>query len=131
MINVDLVYVVLTYKNVEILYKFIESLKNIENCTYRVIIVNSYYNETSKNMFHSICCKNGFDFINIENKGYGYGNNVGFEYALRNYAFRYVVLSNPDVIINQFDYKSFNDIRGEVIAPRVLSNDGKDRKSVV
>lgn len=36
-----------------------------------------------------ISINDGCDFINIENKGYEFGNNIGFRYTLENYDFKY------------------------------------------
>lgn len=43
--------------------------------------------------------------MNVENKGYSYGNNRGIEYCHNNYEYDYIIISNPDIIIKKFDFK--------------------------
>ncbi len=40
-----------------------------------------------------------YDFINIENRAYSYGNNIGIKHANEKYNYKYLVISNPDIII--------------------------------
>ena len=67
----DFVFVVLVYRNTQDLKDFFSSL-NIPNS--KVVVVNSFYNDETKSEFEQIAIDNGADFLNVENKGYGYGN---------------------------------------------------------
>ena len=108
------IFIVLVYKNTDVLRDFFKSLKIIDN---RVIVVNSYYDEKSLRKCEEITNAYNADFISIENKGFGYGNNVGAKYAIDNYKFDYLVLSNSDIQINEMTYLDKIVPTAEVIAP--------------
>lgn len=96
------VFVVLVYKNTEVLNGFFQSLKEkVQN--YKVILVNSFYDEPSKQACQEYAAKNACDFIDIPNKGYGAGNNVGIKYAMEHYGFDFLIISNSDIIIKKLD----------------------------
>lgn len=96
------IFIVLTYINSIDLIDFINSVhKEVDN--YHIIIVNSYYDEKSKLEIENVAQQNKCDFINIPNKGYSFGNNRGIEYALKNYKFDYLIVSNPDIVVKKFD----------------------------
>lgn len=100
--KVQNVFVVLTYINSSDLEDFLESLPRSVT-DYKVIVVNSFYDEKTKTEIETIAAKHGCDFLNVENKGYSYGNNRGIEYALNHYAFRYLTVSNADIIVNKYE----------------------------
>ena len=102
----DFIFVVLVYRNTSDLKDFFKSLM-IKNC--KVLVINSFYDEDTKNEFESIAKLNNADFINIENKGYGYGNNRGCEYALNHYDFKYLIISNADIEIKKLDVSQLTD----------------------
>lgn len=118
------VFVVLTYKNIEDLEDFFKSF-SLQNS--KIIVVNSYYDKSTLERFEQISKNNKADFINVENKGYGFGNNVGIRYAREHYRFRYLVISNPDIIIKRFDFNFIiQDLRC-IYAPKILTLKGKDQ----
>jgi hypothetical protein len=101
MIRVKNVFVVLTYRNTDDIKDFIVSVnENVDE--YRIIIVNSYFDDDSMQKFEKIALENDCDFINIPNKGYSYGNNRGIDYARNHYDFEYLIISNPDIIVKKF-----------------------------
>lgn len=116
----DFVFVVLVYRNTKDLKEFFESLK-ISNS--KVVVVNSFYDEETKTAFQSIAEQNNADFINVENKGYGYGNNRGCEYALKNYDFKYLIISNADIEIQKLDIAQLSD--NQITAPEIITLKGK------
>jgi len=126
---IDYVFIVLAYRNMEDLQELIDSIKKRVRC-YKVVIVNSYYDESSKSIAEDIANKNNCDFINIENKGYSYGNNTGIEYAVNKYKFRYLVISNPDIVIKRFP-KNCDDISGDIIAPCIVAKSGKHQNPMI
>jgi GT2 family glycosyltransferase len=65
----------------------------------KAVVVNSFYDEATRASFEKLCTEKGCDFINVENKGYGTGNNVGIAHAVAHYGFKYLVVCNPDIII--------------------------------
>lgn len=96
------IFVVLVYKNTEVLDGFFASLEE-KVVGYKVILVNSFYDEISKNSCRDYALKFDCDFIEIPNKGYGSGNNVGIKYALDNYTFDFLIVSNSDIIVKKLD----------------------------
>lgn len=93
----EIVFVVLVYRNTQVLHDFFASL--VLPFSYRVIVVNSFYDSHSEQDCRTVALKNDADFISVPNKGYGTGNNVGCQYAMDHYSFRFLALSNSDIII--------------------------------
>jgi len=120
----DFVFVVLVYRNTQDLEDFFSSL-SLKNS--KVIVVNSYYDETSEQRFREISLNNNADFLSVPNKGYGAGNNRGCEYALKNYHFRYLIISNADVEIIQLNTEQLSKYNNSIIAPKILTLFGKNQ----
>ncbi len=120
------VFVILVYRNTADLSECLCSIRE-KVSSYRVVIVNSYYDEASKNAFAEIAEREGCDFINVENRGYGAGNNRGIEFARNNYSFDYIVVSNPDIIIKEFSEKTIDKTPDAVIAPILTTANGKSQ----
>lgn len=117
------VFIVVTYKNGNDLYDFINSLNSTIK-KYKVIVVNSFYDNETKNNINKISQELNLDFINIDNRGYGYGNNIGIDYAIKKYMFDYLVVCNSDVIVkklSEIDLINENTILG----PKIEANNGK------
>ncbi len=116
------IFVVLVYKNVEILQNFFNSLNTTDS---KVIVVNSYYDEDTLKECKEVAAQNNADFIPIPNKGYGYGNNVGVKYAIEHYDYDFLIISNSDIIIKIID--SLDKYKGEsmIIAPQTVMKTGK------
>lgn len=109
------IFIVLVYKNIDVLEDFFKSL-HVDNS--HTIVVNSFFDSKSLSHCQSVAWANNADFIPIENKGFGYGNNVGVEFAVRNYSFEYLILSNSDIKINNIEYlEHFDSSYPAVIAP--------------
>jgi GT2 family glycosyltransferase len=121
----EVIFCVVTYKNTEDIKEFIQSVKNLD-FSYKIIIVNNYCDEESKKIIESIAKNNGCDFINSKNNGYGAGNNIAIRYALEEYDFNYLVVTNPDIIIRSFKINNIPNIDG-VFAPRISTFSGKQQ----
>lgn len=121
----DDIFVVLTYKNTQDILKFLNSLLTVVKTKYHVIIVNSYYDEKTKRIFENIAQKNKYDFISVENKGYGFGNNIGIKYAIDNYQFKRIIIANPDIIIKKFDHKFLDQAIAGVYGGAITTKTGK------
>ena len=102
------------------------SLKNC-NASKKVIVVNAYYDKQSSEKFEKLTNEYGADFIEIENKGYSFGNNMGIEYALQHYKFKYLVVSNPDIEIKRFVLEDLRGAENAVIGPEIITCTGKNR----
>lgn len=112
------VFVVLTYRNTQDIIDLLGSINEYVN-NFKVIVVNSYYDDETAKSIESIATKNDAVFINIENKGYSYGNNRGIEYALNNYEFDWLIIANPDTVIKKFDFSTLDAKLPAVIAPEI------------
>ncbi|MBA2796619.1 hypothetical protein [Streptococcus porcinus] len=124
------IFVVLVYRNIADVIGFIESVKkNVSNS--KIIIVNSYYDDQSMKKVRSIATDKDCDFINIENKGFSFGNNVGIKYAIEYYEFEYVTCSNPDVVINKFDDTFLDCNPNLVYGPEITTADGKKQNPMM
>lgn len=119
------IFVVLVYKNADDLAECVDSIKNtIES--FRVVVVNSYFDEETKQRIEKVAKDNDCDFINVENKGYSFGNNRGIEFAKNNYDYEYIVVSNPDIIVKEFNDKQLDDYKDySIIAPYIITKDGR------
>lgn len=116
------VFVVLVYKNIEVLKDFFKFL-SIDNS--KVIVVNSFFDNDSLEECRKTAIQNNADFIPIENKGFGYGNNIGSKYAMEHYNFTYLILSNSDIHILNFKFiDNLNNFSG-IIAPKLQMLTGK------
>lgn len=122
LITYDFVFVVLVYRNTKDLEDFFSTL-TLPSA--KVIVVNSFYNEESRKQFETIAKAHDADFLNVENKGYGYGNNRGCEHALQHYQFKYLIISNADIEIKKLDISMLSQYENSIIAPNIQTLTGK------
>lgn len=119
-----LIFVILVYRNTDdIIYLLRDIQAHCDN--FKVIIVNSYYDEKTKEIFQNIARKFNCDFLNIPNKGYGYGNNRGIEHAHEKYDFQYLAIANPDILIKKFSIASLWQTSDSVICPVIVTLAGR------
>lgn len=118
----DFVFIVLVYRNTDDLKDFFANFSIKKS---KVIVVDSFYDVETEKEFKGIAEKYNADFISVENKGYGAGNNRGIEYALKHYQFRYLVISNADVVIRKWNSSLILDLYPKVIAPKIITKSGK------
>ena len=119
------IFIILVYRNSDDLKDCLDSIrKKVHSC--KVIVVNAYYDDVSLSEIEKIANQYKCDFIGIENKGYSYGNNKGIEFAQKKYLFDYIVISNPDIVIEKYD-DSFLDenFKYDIIAPQIIAASGK------
>lgn len=117
----NIVFVVLVYRNTADLIEFFLNFKIPDS---RVLVVNSYFDSNTDEEFRIIAEKNGADFISVPNMGYGAGNNRGCEYAIKNYNFKYLVISNADIIIKKMDIENMSKYGDSIIAPNIIDLKG-------
>lgn len=119
----DIIFVVCTYGASDDLIKFLGSLKKLP-VTYKVIVANSFCNDESRNIISEIAHNGGCDFLDCENKGYGHALNEGIEYATTHYGYRFLAVTNADIIVEKLELD--NIPQGKVvIAPKILTLTGK------
>lgn len=121
----DMVLVILLYRNMTDIIELLESLRRIAQ-KIKVILVNNYYDEQTKQEAVSIAKKYDCHFVDEQNRGYGAGNNAGIKCALENYVFQYLIVANPDTVIRQFNTEGL--LRADipaVYAPKIVAATGK------
>lgn len=116
------VFVVLVYRNYGDLSEFLESIKSTLKDAYECIVVDSFYSDEVSDEVKRISQHFACDYLCVENHGYGAGNNRGIEYALEHYDFSYMIISNPDIILEEFQ---IGDLKQDCIAPIILTAKGK------
>lgn len=121
----DIVFVVLVYRNVSDLKSFLSTNIFDKTITFKVIVVSSFYDEETDSQLKIVADSHNSVFLSVPNKGYGYGNNRGCEYALNNFDFEYLIISNADVLIQQFDVDSLQAAGRKIIAPSIRNLKGK------
>lgn len=120
-----MVFIVLCYRETRDLIKLISNL-NEQREELAIVIVNSYYDEATKDEFEKIANENNCDFLNVENKGYGYGNNRGLEFANEKYQYDFLCICNPDIVFKRFPTDRLTeDLHGSIIAPSIITKNGK------
>lgn len=93
-------YVILNYNDYETTKKCVNIIKDFQ-CIDKIIIVDNCSSDNSYSRLLELR-SNKIDVIQTSsNGGYGYGNNYGVTYAKKTYKADYVVISNPDVIIDE------------------------------
>lgn len=95
-----IVLLVLNYNDYGTTEMFLKKVENYECISKIIVIDNKSENESLKvlNEYKS----NKIDVICTDkNGGYAYGNNYGARYAQQKYKPEYIVISNPDVIVEE------------------------------
>lgn len=116
----DFVFVILVYRNTGDLVDFFHSF-NIPSS--RIIIINSFYDDSSEHEFKKISQIHNADFISVPNKGYGAGNNAGIVSALKKYYFKYLIISNADIEIKKLNIENLS--LNCITAPKIIARSGK------
>lgn len=115
--NIDIVFIILIYGNPKDLYKLISSIKKYR-VEYEIIIVDSYFSDKISRELKKFCKDNNYIYLGIENKGYGYGNNQGIMKAIELFECKGIIISNPDIIINNIDFKKLI-ISNKIVGPEI------------
>lgn len=125
-INVTYVFVIVTYRNVTDIKELVRSIENCVN-DYKIIIVNNHYDDKTKDKLEQFANAKGIRFFDISNHGYGAGNNYGIEKAIELFNFRYIIISNPDILIKKFEdsYLLKGNCSKVIIGPEIVARSGK------
>lgn len=116
------VFVVLVYRNATDLVEFLQRTKQKVK-DYKVVVVDSFYDKKTSDEIKKIADIYDCDFLSVENKGYSYGNNQGIKYASQKYTFSFLVISNPDILIESYDSSKL--IKDGITAPKIINAGGK------
>lgn len=123
MIKKKIIFIVLVYGNYNDLKRFDASIP-FNRDEYKIIVVDSFKDKKSTDIGKKISEEIDADFITVENKGYGSGNNAGIKYAQK-FNFDYLFISNPDVEIESLTLKDIGD--NEIVGPKIITDSGKNQ----
>ena len=117
------IFVVLVYRNIDVLDGFFESLKNIESK--KVILLDSYSTDEVRERCKVIADRTDSIFLPVPNNGYGAGNNIGIKYAIDHFDSDFIIVSNSDIIVEKLD--SLDQFIGRecIIGPETIMLSGK------
>ena len=91
---------VLNYNDANTTLSFINSVVNYD-CVRIVLAVDNHSSDNSFDALKSINNKKVMVIQTPKNGGYGYGNNYGVSFLSTNYLSKYILVCNPDVLIDE------------------------------
>lgn len=120
--------VILNHNDNENAKRLVQTVEKCEAINKIIVADNSLQKDTN---LLDIIKSDKTDVIYIENNGYANGNNAAIENLIKNYGeFDYIIISNPDIIIECesitrcIDFLQSNK-KYAVVAPHMFSADGK------
>lgn len=116
-----LIYIVLVYRNYNDIIDFVNSVKEKTKVSFRIIAVESFYDDITSKKVQELLPINYCDYICVENHGYGYGNNCGINYAITKYKFKYIAICNPDILVESDMTSDLFNNNYDVIAPHIIT----------
>jgi GT2 family glycosyltransferase len=134
----DFCFVILHYQTLNDTVNCVNSiLSNIKFTDYRIIVVDNgspnKSGETLKELFEG----NPVVKVIISNKNLGFtsGNNLGFQYAMKEYRPDFIALINNDTILEQPDFiniikEKFNETDFDILGPDIYTPEGKHQSPV-
>lgn len=127
--NPRLAVVVLNYNDSETTFKLITNIQNYSVINKIVIVDNCSTDDSYTKLLRLQSSK--VDIIKSDrNGGYGYGNNYGINYLNKYYEPMYILISNPDIEVEEAVLEKMlstfkEDDKIAVVAPFMLNRDGK------
>lgn len=91
---------VLNYNDANTTIDFVKSVENY-SCVRKILVVDNHSKDNSLECLKTLECDKVVVVDSGENKGYGAGNNFGIRYIHEHYQSEYILLSNPDVIVEE------------------------------
>lgn len=131
--KIDLAFVILHYLAIEDTIECVESIiEHNETNRIHIIIVDNASPDKSGDVLEEKYRELSYVTVikNEKNLGFANGNNVGFRYAKENFDYKYIILSNNDIIIFQDEMtkkldEEFSKSKFAVLGPMVLTKDGR------
>ena len=128
-----IVFIILNYNTFQETKDCVLSIESkVDTQNYKIVIVDNLSTDDSADKIEKfIEQKNNMILIrNTENLGFAKGNNVGIEYAKRNYKPQFIVVLNSDTELIQNDLveKLDNEYRNSefaLLGPLILTADGR------
>jgi len=121
---------ILNYNSERDLIQLLKLIQRFEN-PFPIVIVDNASNDNSRNGLYNLVAI--FNFVEIvfaiENRGYAFGNNIGFNYIDQMYKVDYVVVMNPDItfeeaMINQLLLSISNQEKCAIIGGTMKNENG-------
>ena len=97
--------VILNYNDYDTTKKFVEKIKNFKVLN-EIVIVDNNSTDGSYEKLKNISSKKISVIKTDNNKGYAYGNNVGINYLNEHSDVDYIIISNPDILLEEKDISS-------------------------
>ncbi|MDO5291417.1 MAG: glycosyltransferase [bacterium] len=122
--------VVLNYSDYKTTIEFVNSVINYEIIDHIVIVDNCSPDSSYEKL--ATIYKNHEDVVDVirtkRNGGYGYGNNYGVNYCIEKYGAQHILISNPDVEVEEITIKKCLDYLMQykecaVVSPVMLNHD--------
>lgn len=119
---------VLNYNDAVTTTSFVE-LVRLYSCVRKILVVDNHSKDNSLESLKTLEHDKVIVVDSGENKGYGAGNNFGIRYLNDFYHSEYILLSNPDVIVEEkvlIELENFliNNIDYAIVAPFMLNAKG-------
>ena len=95
-----IIAIILNYNDYETTTKFVNLIKNYDSIQ-KIIIVD---NHSSDDSYEILSCMKNYKIDVIQtskNCGYSAGNNFGIKYTELNYEPKQIIISNPDIFVNE------------------------------
>ena len=97
--------VILNYNDYDTTKKYVEKIKNFKVLN-EIVIVDNNSTDGSYEKLKNISGKKISVIKTDNNKGYAYGNNVGINYLNEHSDVDYIIISNPDILLEEKDISS-------------------------
>lgn len=94
--------IILNYNDYVCTENYINKIKNYKQLDKLIIVDNNSTDNSFEKLMYLKSDKADVIKTN-ENKGYAYGNNFGIKYAEKKYNPKVIIISNPDIIIDEYD----------------------------
>lgn len=120
---------VLNYNDALTTIEYIQRVKNYSNIR-RILVVDNYSTDDSLTMLSKYKSEKINIISSTRNGGYGAGNNLGIRYLAEHYKSEYILLSNPDIIIEEATISALEEFLKShqdyaVVAPFMLNPKGE------
>lgn len=131
MVNVSLVFVILHYTAMKDTVECVSSIEDKTNDPYRIVIVDNASPDGSGQKLADLYKDDEKVHVVLskKNEGFARGNNLGINYALENYQFKYCVVMNNDTLVIENDLLKKLDCeyarqKFSVLGPMIFTADG-------
>jgi N-acetylglucosaminyl-diphospho-decaprenol L-rhamnosyltransferase len=120
------IFIILNYNDSATTISYLKNIKKFKNVD-NIIVIDNCSTDNSLNDLYKVKSNKVEILKTNQNKGYAYGNNYGIKYAIKKYHNCNLIISNPDIIIDEITFNSLinkisNDSDISLIAPTIKEN---------